>query len=453
MNPSLRSRLLLTLLVLFVFGWLSVTLVTYAVVSHRINDLFNAELAQDARVLSYLARTGLAEHTPRRGITADALPTRHPELLAFQVWSDSRLVLQSAGTPGFPGPGNDGFRDVEQDGQTWHVYTQIDAADGLGIVVAEPTSLRDQLTAEFVRDSIYPLLLATPLLAVLIWFGVGRGLAPMAKVERQVDQRSPEFLQPVSTDDVPEELLPLIDRLNALLERLQEALETERRFTSDAAHEIRTPLAAVRTHAQVAMRAPDDDTRQTALSEIISGVDRTVHLVEQLLTLARLDRQAMEQGFEAVDLGGLVRDIAATILPHARERGIDLQVDIRGSGTVRGNRVALQTLVRNLLDNAVRYSPTEGTVSVNVHALPSGEIQLAIEDSGPGIPVELRQRVFDRFYRAAPSGTSGCGLGLSICDRIADLHRARIEFATSSDLNGLHAAIRFIPLAATPETG
>lgn len=444
MNPSLRSRLLLTLLVLFVFGWLSVTLVTYAVVSHRINDLFNAELAQDARVLSYLARTGLADHKSRHGITADALPTRHPELLAFQVWSGSRLVLQSAGTPGFPGPGNDGFRNVEQDGQTWHVYTQIDPADGLGIVVAEPTSLRDQLTAEFVRDSIYPLFLATPLLAVLIWFGVGRGLAPMAKVEQQVDQRSPEFLQPVSTDDVPEELLPLIDRLNALLQRLQEALETERRFTADAAHEIRTPLAAIRTHAQVAMRAPDTDTRQTALSEIVSGVDRTAHLVEQLLTLARLDREAMEQGFEPVDLGQLVQDTAATVLPYARDRNIDLQVDIRGSGTVRGNRIALQTLVRNLLDNAVRYSPSQGRVSVAVQSLPGDEMRLEVEDSGPGIPPELQQRVFDRFFRMAPGDVSGCGLGLSICERIADLHRVRIEFGASARFSGLRALIRFL---------
>lgn len=444
MNPSLRSRLLLTLLVLFVFGWLSVTLVTYAVVSHRINDLFNAELAQDARVLSYLARTGLADHKPRHGITADALPTRHPELLAFQVWNGSRLVIQSAGTPGFPGPGNNGFRDVEQDGQTWHVYTQIDPADELGIVVAEPTSLRDQLTAEFVRDSIYPLLLATPLLAVLIWFGVGRGLAPMAKVEQQVDQRSPEFLQPVSTDDVPEELLPLIDRLNALLQRLQDALDTERQFTADAAHEIRTPLAAIRTYAQVAMRAPDADTRQTALSEIVSGVDRTAHLVEQLLTLARLDHEAMEQGFESVDLGQLVMDTAATVLPYARDRDIDLQVDIRASGTVRGNRVALQTLVRNLLDNAVRYSPSQGRVLVAVKSLPGDEMRLEVEDSGPGIPPELRQRVFDRFFRMAPGDASGCGLGLSICERIADLHRARIEFGASPRFSGLRALIRFL---------
>ncbi|MEJ2108201.1 MAG: ATP-binding protein [Acidiferrobacteraceae bacterium] len=444
MNPSLRSRLLLTILVLFVFGWLSVILVTYAVVSHRINDLFNAELAQDARVLSYLARTGLADHKARHGITADALPTRHPELIAFQVWDGPRLVLQSADTPGFPGPAKNGFRNVEQDGQTWHVYTQIDPTDGLGVVVAEPTGLRDQLTAEFVRDSIYPLLLATPLLAVLIWFGVGRGLAPMARLEQQVDQRSPEFLQPVSTDEVPEELLPLIDRLNALLQRLQDALETERRFTSDAAHEIRTPLAAIRTHAQVAMRAPNADTRQTALSEIVSGVDRTAHMVEQLLTLARLDHEAMEQGFETVDLGQLVQETAASIIPYARDRSIDLQVDVQGPIAVRGNRITLQTLLRNLLDNAVRYSPAGGTVSVNVQSLPSGEIQLAVEDSGPGIPVELRQRVFDRFYRAAPSGTSGCGLGLSICDRIADLHRARIEFDASARFRGLCALIRFL---------
>jgi two-component system sensor histidine kinase QseC len=444
MNPSLRSRLLVTLLVLFVFGWLSVTLATYAVVSHKINDLFNAELAQDARVLAYLARTRPGDHKPTNGITANALPTRHPELLAFQIWDGPALLLQSSGTPRFPGPGENGFRDVVQDGTTWHLYTQIDSADGLGIVVAEPTSLREQLVAEFVRDAIYPLLLATPLLAVLIWFGVGRGLAPMAKLEQQVDQRSPEFLQAVSIDGVPEELLPLVDRLNALLQRLQDALETERRFTSDAAHEIRTPLAAIRTHAQLAIRAPDEPTRQTALCEIISGVDRTVHLMEQLLTLARLDREAMEQGFETIDLVQLARDTTEAILPFARERDIDVQIDTPGSGTVRGNRIAMQTLVRNLLDNAIRYSPAGGTVSVRIEARPADEIRLEIEDSGPGIPVELRQRVFDRFYRGAPPGTSGCGLGLSICERIADLHRARIEFGSSARFSGLRALIRFL---------
>jgi two-component system sensor histidine kinase QseC len=450
MTPSIRSRLLLTLMVLFVFGWISVVIATYTVASHRINKLFNAELAQDARVLSYLARTSTSDWRHLPAMKAGSLPTRHPELLAFQIWNGTSLLLESAGTPRFSSPGSDGFRDVEMGGNTWHLYTRFDPSDGLGIVVAEPTSLRDQLITEFVRDSLYPLLLATPLLAALIWFGVGRGLAPMARVARQVDQRSPEFLQPVSTDGVPEELRPLIDRLNALLHRLQDAFATERQFTSDAAHEIRTPLAAIRTHAQVAMRTPDDDARQTALTEILSGVDRTVHLVEQLLTLARLDREATEHGFERVDLSKLVNETTAAILPQAREKEVTLYVDSGAQTMVCGNVVALQTMVRNLLDNAVRYTPPNGTVRVRIRAPEPNEIQLEVEDSGPGIPPELNQRVFDRFFREAPAGTSGCGLGLSISERIAELHRTRIELGRSARYKGLRAVIRFSPVTAIP---
>ncbi len=443
MIPSVRRRLLLILLFLFVFGWLSVVIVTYTTTSNRINKVLDAELEQDADVLAYLARTGAPQWEHFDTNSRLALPEHHRGPLAFQIWKQSRLVLTSGGLPPIRAPEHNGYRDIQFQGRTWHTLIRTHGSDDLAIVLAEPLQLRYRLIDGIARESLYPLFLAIPALAVLIWFGVGRGLVPMARLARQMEQRSPEYLQPIPTDGAPQELLPLMDRLNDLLARLQDAFTAERRFTADAAHEIRTPLAAVKTHAQLLLRAPDTAVRETALREIVAAVDRSTHLVDQLLSLARLDREAQELGFEDVDLATLVRETAATLHPLAQERGIELEVEARDRPFIAGNTVALKTLVRNLLDNAVRYTPRNGKVHVCVSGMAPNEVCLSIEDSGPGIPVELRERVFDRFYRFSPGDTAGCGLGLSIGRRIAELHRARIELGDSSRHKGLHVLARF----------
>jgi two-component system, OmpR family, sensor histidine kinase QseC len=271
-----------------------------------------------------------------------------------------------------------------------------------------------------------------------VWWGVGRGLVPLARIATEVAQRSPSNLQPVVAEVVPSEIRALVDRLNDLLARLREAFELERRFTADAAHEIRTPLASIKTHAQVAQRTAADAQRHQSLEQVVDGVDRATRLVEQLLTLARLDREALEGEFVTVPLGALAAEVLAALRPEADAKRITLALQIEGRAEVKGHPLALGIMFRNLVDNAIRYTPDGGMVEVKV-ACVGQRIALSVADNGPGIAHAERTRVFDRFYRGKSANAFGCGLGLSIARRVAELHNASITLADSPSGRGLQA--------------
>jgi two-component system sensor histidine kinase QseC len=280
------------------------------------------------------------------------------------------------------------------------------------------------------------------LLALIIWTGVGRGLGPLKKVAGEIAQRSPSQLQPLAVRDTPEEIRPLADSLNRLLGRLDEALESERRFTANAAHELRTPLAGLKTQAQVALRATGEPQRIQMLNKILEGVDRATHLVGQMLTLARLDPDAAAVQYGPVDLVQTAVAVVAERAPSALEKNIEIELTEDSRGTVNGDAAALAILIRNLADNAIRYTPSGGRVEVSVATRVEG-VTLTVTDNGPGIPELERARVFERFYRAPGSGGQGCGLGLSIAQRIAELHGASIELAAPVTGSGLRVTVRF----------
>ncbi len=449
---SLRRRLLFIFVGLFVLGWLTVVAATYGVAARRIQLLFDAELAHDAQVL-------LALVTHRAGGTAaDSEPPLEVKLgvreshrvLVFQVWKDDKLLLRSAGAPRFPPPIAPGFTDQTIADRAWRVFSVAAPGRPLSVQVAEPRSIRGTLVYAITRDALFPLVLAIPVLAAAIWLGVRRGLEPLRRVAAQVAERSPAQLDPVSLERVPAEINGLVSELNTLLARLHEAFEKERRFTADAAHEIRTPLAGIKTNAQVALRSTTDEQRRQALTQIVQGTNRTTHLVEQLLTLARLDREAIENKFSPVMLSTLAAEIISEYAPAAAKKHIDLELRQNSRGEINGSPAALVIMIRNLLDNAVRYTPRDGSVSVRVDR-DANTVILAVTDNGPGISDEDRSRVFDRFYRGTTNNSAGCGLGLSIVKRIAELHNATVELTKPEA--GVGLAVRLVfhyPLHATP---
>jgi signal transduction histidine kinase len=293
---------------------------------------------------------------------------------------------------------------------------------------------------------VTPLLLVIPALLLLSWLIIGDALRPLYRIGRVVETRSPEDLSPIGGQDAPREIRPLVGAIDRLLERLRQALERERRFTADAAHELRTPLAALKAQAEVAQRARDPRERTNALRQIDNGVERTTHLIEQLLTLARLEPDSNEAlKMRPISLCPLIEDAVANLFPNALRKHIDLGLQSCGCDgkPVLGNATTLGILLCNLIGNAIRYTPKGGRIDIRTH-LDAGRVSLEVADTGPGIPPQQRKRVFERFYRANEHRkTDGSGLGLSIVARIVELHGAEITLSETSDSGGLTVAVAF----------
>ena len=343
---------------------------------------------------------------------------------------------------------------------------RTDAQRQVQVQLGQGYEVRQELAAAVASHVVAPMVFALPLLALLIWFGVGLGTAPLRRLAGEVSQRQPEHLAPLAFQEAPSEIQPVVQALNGLLVRLEQALSLERQFTADAAHELRTPLAGLRTQAQVAARARDEAERHRALSQVLEGVDRMTHLVQQLLTLARLEPDARRldaqqldgqglagqgPGGASTDLQLLAESVLGELAPQAIEKGIELELLEGPPRAVSGRPELLRVLIRNLADNAVRYTPAEGRVQLSLSREPAsdgrseGVVTLRVLDSGPGIPVEERERVFDRFYRGLGTGQSGSGLGLAIVKRIADLHHADVRLEEGLEGRGVGVVVRFPP--------
>jgi len=289
---------------------------------------------------------------------------------------------------------------------------------------------------------MWPLALALPLLGLAAWWAVRHGLQPLRRLSSTLRQRQPQALEPVLLPQAPEEMQPMLQALNGLLQRIGGMVESERRFTADAAHELRTPLAAIRTQAQVALAESDQAARRHALQATLQGCDRATRLVDQLLTLSRLE-SAGPPSWTLVDLAALARGVARDLAPEALARHQDLALEAETPCPVQGDATLLAVLVRNLLDNASRYSPEGATLRLVVAPVAPGQVLLDVQDSGPGLADTDRARLGERFFRVLGSGASGSGLGWSIVQRIAAAHGATVEVGRSASLGGLQVAVRF----------
>lgn len=438
---SLRGRLLALLLAGFLLSWGAVAVTSYVDARHEINELFDAQLAESAQLL--LAQVG---HEPEELEVPDRkMKHKYQRNLIFQMRDRSgRLVLRSAGAPReVLGARRDGFSSQAAGGKRWRVYTLTEDHEGVQVSVGERDDVRSDLARHIALGMLNPLLYALPAFGLLIWFGVGRSLRPLDRLARTVENRAAENLSAVEMHGAPREVAPLVGSLNGLFARLREAFAKERRFTDDAAHELRTPLAAIKTHAQVALAANADAERRQALESIVRGADRAAHLAEQLLTLARLDGNSANFGDVPLDLRRAAADAVAQLAPWALDKGVEMILEEGPAASVRGDAALLGVMLRNLVDNAIRYTPAGGTVRLRI-ALDVGRSVCEIEDTGPGIPAGDRERVLDRFYRVLGTGEEGSGLGLSIVSRIAELHGARIDLDSGSAGRGLRVRVTFV---------
>lgn len=459
MNPSIRRRLLVILLPAIAFAWLVSAITSYFDSLYEQGRVFDAQLAQAAKVLMLLAIHEYEENAlmPSKGALKQALnderaaQVSHPyeNRLIFQVWQlpAKQLVLHSEHAPILPlSEKLYGYSDTSFGNDLWRVFTITNEEYKIRVDVAENYAGREELARIIAIRVLIPLFVVIPILALVLWFAVGRALFPLRRLALEVKRRKPAHLDPVNAHDAPVEITPLVESLNTLFERLQNTFQNERRFTADAAHELRTPLAGIKTQAQVALRDRNEQHRRKALQHLIIGVDRTSRLVEQLLTLARLDPETGIVDPKSVRLGKLASEVIADLAPLAFEKRIDISMTDQCHKELVMHEDAMSILIRNLVDNALRYTPQGGIVEVSIKEQ-GDDVVLSVADNGPGIPEEERPKVLERFYRLTQTGV-GSGLGLSIVLRIAQLHRATMNLQASR-YGGLQIDVTF-PLTPPP---
>ncbi len=432
---SIRARLLIALMILVALISLLAAAATYRRVLNETSTLFDYQLRQMA--LSLRSQISLA---PRIEVPPDQGDTD----FVIQIWDifGARTYLSRPGLPMINQVAL-GYADLSLRGQAWRAYG-LQTANGV-IQIAQPVRVRENLARAAAARVVVPLLLLLPVMILAVAWIVSRGLSPLRYVAAEVQRRDVRSLRPLGTDDLPREIEPLVGELNRLLARLQQSFAAQRAFISDAAHELRSPLTALRLQLQLLDRAPDEAARIEARSRLGAAVERSIHQVEQLLALARSDPQEAVGELALVDLSAAAADGITDTHDLALARHIDLGLDAAPNIRVRGDREALRILVRNLVDNAVRYTPPHGSVQVRCMTTPE-EVLLEVSDTGPGIPSAERERVFDRFYRRAAAQESGTGLGLAIVKAIADRHGARIALGDAPQ-GGLCATVSFpLPL-------
>lgn len=446
---SIRARLLAWLIGGVVFIGVAGGWIVYRNALAEADAFFDYHLRQTALVLrDEPVEYSLGPRIPANDASYD---------FVVQVWSlDGVRVYLSRPHTVLPEVTTLGFSTVSTQEGLWRVFgTQ---ALTKVIQVAQPMRVREQQAVDLALKTLRPFALLLPVLGFLIWLAVGSALQPLKRLTTLVKVRRVDALDPLPNERLPDEVTPLVGALNELLVRLDAALSRERAFMADAAHELRTPLTALHLQMGALARATNEAERNDAMAKLSEGVQRAIRLVEQMLSFARQGPRT-EPGRVRVPLADIVREVVAELVPFADAKHIDLGISNLESAAVLGDPDALRTLTRNLVDNAVRYTPDGGRVDVFVENQPpasqaptpseqpvpppSARVNLRVVDNGPGIPPEERTRVLDRFYRRPGTSPPGSGLGMAIVKAIADTHNAILKLDTGPDGKGLAVSVLF----------
>ena len=436
---SIRSRLLAWLLASLLLAGLLASVVTYYQAREDVNDLFD----------SHLQRIAASLRNHRLPQPADLRDTRSLDEegdeegdWVVQIWKNDGTQIYGSRPdlllPRYPerGLSTRSWRDKD-----WRVFATT--WQDRTIQVAQPLDVRRETAAGVAFRVLIPILLLIPFLGIVIRISVGRVLRPLDEIGASLERRGPAALTPLPERDLPGEVLPLVKALNDLLRRLGESMEVQRRFVADAAHELRTPLTAVQLQLQLVERATSAEEREAELVQLERGVQRAIHLVRQLLTMARVEPDAVREPPEPVALEEPVNAVIAEYAPIAGDVNIDLGLARSEPATVTGYPADLRIMLSNLVDNAIRFTPSGGRIDLRL--FPRGkDVVLEVEDTGPGIPPEDRDRVFDRFYRRRDGATQGSGLGLAIVKSIVDRHGGAISLDAGNGGRGLKVTVTLV---------
>ncbi|WP_295873598.1 ATP-binding protein [uncultured Zhongshania sp.] len=430
---SLRRFLLVSLLSALMLVNFIAALHGYRASMAEAENLFDQKLKAMALQLSSV---------PLR--TANNAPAPDDENMVFQLFNaDGKLVWHSVHAPDQYIAANEGFSENNFNGYRWRTLSYFNFVNGHRIMIAERVDLRYRLAESVILESIIPVVVVLPVAGLLIWLIIGHGLKSLAILARILRGKAADDLSAVDVGKAPNELMPVIESVNSMLRRLAASFERERRFSADAAHELRTPISAIKIHLHNLRDEYGQDDE--SLLSLERDVDRLAHLVEQMLLLHRTTPDHYPAKFERVSLAVLAREVIAERYEDFVSK--DQIIELLGNdGEVDGDRFAIGILLQNLLTNASKYTQRGGAIQVKIEAL-ENRVRLVVVDNGPGISADMKERVFERFYRVGgdrhSSGVSGCGLGLSIAEHIAELHSASISMATGDNGCGLAVTVDF----------
>jgi signal transduction histidine kinase len=446
MMRSIERTLLAWLLGVLSLGAVLVALVTYLVTLDEMNEVFDANLKNVAEAVASHRHAGRApSDVPVVDPPQSSDTPADTDIVTLTWTAQGQRVYASDPRVRLPFSNTEGISRLTVDGEQWIVHSSVHD-DGVA-QAAQRVSSRHEMAAESATKVLPPLIVLVLMVGALLVFGLRRGLQPLDDAARGIAARSAMSLEPITVDDVPREITPLVKSINGLMSRLGEALSSQRRFLADAAHELRTPITALRLQLQLLKRSSDGNEQRQALSELQAGIDRSQRLVEQLLQVSRAEPDGQGPRREPVDLGELARSVVARLSAKADARGLDFGAKAEQHVWVQGDVHQLTVLLENLIENALRYTPAGGVVDVEARS-EGGMPVLYVIDNGPGIPESERDRVFDRFYRgedaqAQSADTGGSGLGLAIVRAIADRHAARVSLRTPATGRGLEVRVEF----------
>ena len=422
-NYSLRTRLIAWISIPIIFATLAALASSYHFAKEEIEEVYDAQLVHSAKVLLQLTEHEILEEEGfDLGLENPDLQHKYERNLGFRIWANNVLVTESPTAQSFKDfEAPPGFSNHIIDGHEWRFFVFLEGEKGIKIEVSERNDIRYELIVQLMISLIVPALMFLPVLILIIWIGVSKVLNPVVKMAADVDQRGSDDLSPMKIEAMPEEILPFAEALNRLFARLEESFKREREFTDHAAHELRTPLAAMKTQTQVLIKKVGDKPDcAEGLANLQASIDRAAHLVDQLLSLARLQNESLP--LDRMNLSACVSEAVRDFESSAKAKEITLSGDITPNIYAQAHEASLPILLANLLDNAIKYTSRGGSVTVSLNA----EGLLSIADTGTGLSDTNKKRVFERFVRVDKTGQSGSGLGLSIVQWIASAHKAKI---------------------------
>ena len=437
--PSIRFTLVAWLAVGLALSLIAAAILTYQRARDEANALFDLHLRQTAASILGMPLGG------------DSSFAAGEEGLVVQIWDRNGVRVLLSRPPAtdaerVPARSTPGFATIDTPSGPYRVFSVL--ANGQLVQVGQPLAVRGELAARLALSTVLPLAIVAPIVALLVWVAVRRGLAPLARVASALQKRTPQQLAPLAASGWPREVVPLVDALNGLLGRLEHAIDAQRAFVADAAHELRTPLAALTLQAQLAERAESPEARAHALTTLRGGLARTTRMVEQLLALAREEPGVAARALQPLSPAALARTVVASLAPLATAKSIDLGVaSADDDARVQGDPASVQTLFANLIDNAIRYTPSEGRIDVAVERS-GNDVILSVRDTGPGVAPADRHRAFERFARGPDTDVPGSGLGLAIVKRIAERHGGHVDLRDGLDGRGLGVFVRLPALGA-----
>jgi two-component system sensor histidine kinase QseC len=447
-----------------IFAIIIISYISYTETQHEIEELFDAELAQTSKIFLRFIDFKVDNHpSPDMETLSDEqlsylsdklLPKLTEEMprheyegkVAFIIYdSHYKVLLESENSPKYyPKKLKQGFLRKNINHQKWHLFVLKDKKSKLWLVTAQHDEIRQELIKEILISLLAASLIGTPILILLIWFLLGKGLKPLEMIAQKIAKRDPKYLELLQTDQVPDEIQPIIKSINQLFERLSKTIEREKRFTADASHELRTPLSILKIHAQNAQVAKNKEESNKSLDLLLQGVDKSTHLVEQLLKLSRLEPEHINKiKFELINVSDLLKKEYALKIPSALNKHQDINISFpKQKVFCFVNELAISLMISNLLENSIRYCPQKGKIDVNLTADNANtQFSLSIKNTGEIILKENKERLFERFYRINPGESKGSGLGLSIVKQCIDIHHAEIKLPEID--SGLHIVVRF----------